>query len=283
MKAFLFIFGLGLGFWIAGLYAPARGPVALEARSKADLAAAASTTATDPDPAGEVEMKRATEPRTARSVPTAFFINSVIFSVPNTDGLSPEDLADPQFAELFQRALLARARDRVAPLVLALELNTAQAGVLLEVAAEQAVEWRRRTSADRTMSSKEREEHWRELSRNAEARLASALTPEQMEKLAGLKHSGDGISGMVDSFAMRGAPIPRDRAGELTKPELSVNPRGSLAYRSVNTFDPPPSWMTEAQRRYVALGNRIRAAYELQDAVRGTWVKDPDLRDIWPE
>lgn len=283
MKAFAFILGLGFGFWIAGVFTGGRETAAIETPTTTGVAAASSATTLEPSAVGEADVKPPLPPRSARSVPTAFFLRAIVFGLPDTKGLSPEDLADPQFTELYRRALMARARDRVAPFVLALELNTAQAGVLLEVAVEQSAEWWRRTYVTTPIPQNVRDEYARELSRIAEARLSTVLTPEQMEKLAGLKFSGDGIIGMVESFAMRGAPIPREHAGDLTKEEFAVNPRGSLAYRSVNTFEPPPPWMTEAQRRYVALGNRVRAAYELQEAVRGTWIKDPDLRDIWPQ
>ncbi|HUR58772.1 MAG TPA: hypothetical protein VM029_13755 [Opitutaceae bacterium] len=283
MKAIMFVLGLGLGFWLAGRFTGTRGMAAMEAQSKAVSAATAAVTAAGPDGPREAETKGTTAPRTARSVPTAFFLRGMVFGLPDTSGLSPEELADPQFAEIYQRALLARARDRVAPFVLALELNTAQAGVLLEVAAEQSAEWWRRTYVTHSIPQKVRDQYAMELSRIAEARLSSVLTPGQMEKLAGLKYTGEGISGLVDVFAMRGAPLPRDRAGELTKPEVAETARGSVAYQSVNTFDPPPPWMSEAQRQYLATSQRMRAAYELTEAIRGAWVKDPELRDIWPQ
>ena len=69
MKAFVFIFGLGFGFWLAGLYTGARRAVALETPVTADVATAAPTAADDPNPPVEADAKRTRAPRTARSVP----------------------------------------------------------------------------------------------------------------------------------------------------------------------------------------------------------------------
>lgn len=170
-------------------------------------------------------------------------------------------------------ALLGKAKDRIAPLALAVGLNDTQYQAMLEIAVEHSRKWQelRRQPG----SARKREEYSAEFSRTAEARLAARLTPDQLEQVARLNRSAIPFAAMVDGFAVRGAPLAREHAHRLLVPGTDRMPEGSFVALNPTEPDPSAPWMTDAQRRYAAARQRWLAAGELIDAVNSTKVKGP--------
>lgn len=196
-------------------------------------------------------------------------------------GISEEERADPQVVELHRRAVLGAARDRLAPLVPALGLTTSQYATLLEAVIDQAQAYRQRSTE--RLSSKEREAIMSELSKTTEARLTTALTPDQMEKLAGQRFTAQTLGNVTESFAERGAPLSAEQMTRwLTLKPIQLEHEDDFRQQVVEP-DPQAAWMNDAQRRYWTNVARWQAANQFKDAMRSVGVKDPELRDMWPE
>lgn len=217
-------------------------------------------------------------PQPARAHPTAFVLSSLYGF--DTGRLTAEEIADPLFQELLERAVRAAARDRLGPLVVVLGLDSAQREALLDAACDQVRAWGRFDYQSATTA--QREACRAELSRETERQLAGALTPQQMETLAASKLFAFGALTTMDSFAAHGAPLPSEKIRELLVSRVVNSPRGRFVTADVPPLDPALPWLNEGQRRYAAAQQRWLEAQKATDAARDTRVKDPALRDMWP-
>lgn len=285
MRTLAFIVGLAAGFWLVELaWGSAHGTTAAASHAKAAAPAPTAATTTSPAPAAASVAPAATPAPEAyppaRSHPSAYFY-TFAFTLPSMSGISAEDRTDPQVAEIYRRAVLASARDKIAPLVPALGLTTTQYATLLEAVIDQAQAYRERGN-DR-MSTAQRQALASELSKIVEARLAPALSPDQMEKLAGLRFTAQALGSVAESFAQRGAPLSTEQMTHLLTVKPTRMENENYGFQQVAEPDPQADWMNDAQRQYWANVARWQAAGRFQEVMRGTPVKDPELRDMWPE
>lgn len=281
MRTLAFIIGLAAGFWLVEQFLTASHDAAPSVAAAPKAPVALPTPATpvvDPPPAANPALP----PPPARAHRFAYFL-TISFSIPSATGISEEDLSDPQFAELYRRAVLGRARDEAAPLVYALQLSSPQYSALLEAIVDQAQTYHQRRKGH--MNTPLHEALMAELSQATEARLATVLTPEQMEKFAVLRFRVQAIGNMAESFAQRGAPLSVEQMDRLLtlKPVVPPAEVYSASPKKAAESNPEPDWKTDAQRRYETDRLRWQTAAELKDAMRSVKVKDPELRDMWPE
>lgn len=280
MKALGYLVGALVGFWLADVALDQRSPASgkkkavpanhPDAPAKADATAASVTTQ-------GTSLAATTLPAPARSSPEAFS-----FLLVTSPGTLPSDYsANSTSKEIYDRALLGRAKDRIAPLALAIGLNDTQYQALLDLALDHTRKWQELSR--QPGNSRKREEYSAEFSRTAETRLAALLTPDQLEQVARLNRSSIAFAAMVDAFAAHGAPLAREHAPRLLVPGTDRTPEGSFVVLNPTEPDPSAPWMTDPQRRYAAARQRWLAAGELIDAVNSTKVKGPREGDVQPK
>jgi hypothetical protein len=272
MKTLGYLIGALAGFWLADVALDQRAPVVEEkkalAASRPSASEKAETTAAT-SAARDTHAIAMTLPAPARNAPEAF--SFLLVTLPNS--LPSDYAANSASREAYDRALLARAKDRIAPLVLAVGLNDTQYQALLELAVDHTRKWQELSR--QPGNSRKREEYSAEFSRTAEARLAALLTPDQLEQVARLNRSSIAFAAMVDAFAAHGAPLAREHAPRLLAPGTARTTEGSFTVLNPTEPDPSAPWMTNAQRRYATARQRWLAAGELIDAVNSTKVKGP--------
>lgn len=272
MKTLGYLIGALVGFWLADLALDRRAPLVEEKEALAANRPSASEkaeTMVAPSAASETSAIATTLPAPARNAPEAF--SFLLVTLPNS--LPSDYPTNPASREAYDRALLGRAKDRIAPLVLAVGLNDTQYQALLELALEHTRKWQEVSRPP--ANSRKREEYSAEFSRTAKARLAALLTPDQLEQVARLNRSSIAFAAMVDAFAAHGAPLAREHAPRLLVPGADRTPEGAFIVLNPAEPDPSAPWMTEAQRHYAAARQRWLAAGELIDAVNSTKVKGP--------
>lgn len=278
-----FAIGLAAGFWLMELGLAGRSTGLTDPATAAQpppATATASVAAPVPAPA-QTETAPAVTLWPEREKPNAFFIQFA-YSLPSVARLPEEERADPDFVELHRRAILAHARDRMAPFVPALGLSPAQFATLLEVSIDQALAWRQRSEGP--MTARQENAIRGELSRTAEARLAAVLTPGQMNTLASFGMTSSTIGRTAEAFAERGAPLSFDQVGRLLKLRPAAIRPGIYDDQPLDWPEPDPrlEGMTDAQRRYETARLRWQEASMLKYYMRNVQVKDPELREMWP-
>lgn len=118
------------------------------------------------------------------------------------------------------------------------------------------------------------------------AKLATVLTPDELEKWAGIGpyNAAAIFRQSVEAFAIHGLPIPTsDQIDALLGAGVVSMPDGRT-YRTLR-FDPAaaPESMSSQQRAYLDQARRWGNARLIVDTLNRTRVRDPEVWEIWPD
>lgn len=188
-------------------------------------------------------------------------------------------------------AFMAKFRENVSRIIdhdlqaerFLLQLDQGRFNQVVGIVTDQVIErtfWPR--TNDRTMIDTRRLRY----SDETAAKLATVLTPEELEKWAGIGpyNAAAIFRQSVEAFAIRGLPIPTsEQIAALLGEGVARMPDGTT-YHTLR-FDPAaaPESMSSQQRAYLDQTRRWGNARLIVDTLNRTKVRDPDVWEIWPE